>query len=80
MTKLEGIAEAVILEKIRHAKAIKGLRKSFGDQMRVQRIAKGLSIRELGRIINLSAGFLSDVELGRRSLSWKRIKEVLETI
>lgn len=40
--------------------------KTFGDRIRELRDAKDLSLREFGRLLNKSAPFLSDIELGRR--------------
>ena len=40
--------------------------KTFGDQIRELREKKDISVRELARQLNVSAAFLSDVELGRR--------------
>jgi transcriptional regulator with XRE-family HTH domain len=39
---------------------------SFGEKVRELRDAKNLSLRELAAKIDVSAGFLSDVELGKR--------------
>ena len=40
--------------------------KTLGDRIRELRQQKDLSLRELARKLELSAAFLSDVELGRR--------------
>jgi transcriptional regulator with XRE-family HTH domain len=40
--------------------------KTFGDRIREFREAKDKSLRELARELEVSAAFLSDVELGRR--------------
>ncbi|MFN2397821.1 MAG: helix-turn-helix domain-containing protein [Gemmatimonadaceae bacterium] len=40
--------------------------KTFGERLRELREGKDLSLRELARVLTVSAAFLSDVELGRR--------------
>jgi len=40
--------------------------KTLGDRIRELREALDLSLRELARMVDVSAAFLSDVELGRR--------------
>lgn len=40
--------------------------KSLGERIRELREGHDLSLREFGKKLNLSAAFLSDVELGRR--------------
>lgn len=52
----------------------------LGTYIRDLRKKKGLSLRELARQLNLSAPFVSDVELGRRrpkSDSWEKWAGVL---
>jgi transcriptional regulator with XRE-family HTH domain len=39
---------------------------SLGQKLRQMRESAGISLRELAREVNVSAPFLSDVELGRR--------------
>lgn len=41
----------------------------FGKTMRECREAKGLSLREVAKRIKVSAPYLSDVELGRRTMT-----------
>ena len=60
---------------------------SFGQKLRQLREAAGLSLRELARDVNVSAPFLSDVELGRRfpkdetlALIAKKLSVELETL
>lgn len=43
--------------------------KTLGDRLRELREAKDFSLREFARKLELSAAFLSDVELGRRNPS-----------
>ncbi len=50
--------------------------KSLGGRIRELREGRDLSLRELGKKLNLTAAFLSDIELGRRHPSDK----VLETM
>ena len=40
--------------------------KTLGERIRELREAKDLSLRELARALDVSAAFMSDVELGRR--------------
>lgn len=47
-----------------------------GATMRALREKKGISLRELARRLNLSAPFISDMELGRRNWCKSRIEEV----
>jgi len=42
------------------------MNKSFGQRIRELREAKDLSLRDLAKLLDVSAAFLSDVELGRR--------------
>ena len=56
--------------------------KTLGDRIRELREQQDLSVRELARKINVSAPFMSDVELGRRHPSedvLKKIALVLDT-
>jgi transcriptional regulator with XRE-family HTH domain len=43
--------------------------KTLGERIRELREAKDLSLRELAKKLELSAAFLSDIELGRRNPS-----------
>jgi transcriptional regulator with XRE-family HTH domain len=47
--------------------------KHLGNFIREQRKESGMSLRELARRVSISAPFLSDIELGRRSPSTKNL-------
>jgi DNA-binding transcriptional regulator YiaG len=42
--------------------------KKFGQSLRTLREDAGISLREMARLLDLSAGYLSDCELGHRHL------------
>lgn len=44
--------------------------------MRSRRLAVGVSVRELGRRLGVSAAYVSDLELGRRNWSADMIRRV----
>lgn len=48
--------------------------KTLGEYIRELREKKDISVRELSRQVNVSAAFLSDVELGRRHPSEELLK------
>ena len=48
--------------------------KNLGEKIRELREAKDVSLRELAKRLDLSAAFLSDVELGRRYPSTKVLR------
>ena len=50
--------------------------KTLGDRMRELREEQDISLRELARKLDLSAAFLSDVELGRRYPSNKVLTRI----
>ena len=50
--------------------------KSLGDHIRELREAQDLSLREFAKKLNLSAPFVSDVELGRRHPSDKFLADM----
>ena len=50
--------------------------KTLGERIREIRQGRDLSLRELATRIDVSAAFMSDVELGRRNPSDKHLKEV----
>jgi DNA-binding transcriptional regulator YiaG len=50
----------------------------IGKMARIEREKVGLSLRELARRIGVSAAFLSDFELGRRSMSKTTLTKWLE--
>lgn len=52
----------------------------IGERLRHVRECKGVSLRRLARSLKISAAFLSDLELGRRRWSPKRIKAVEEAL
>src|SRR5262249_4636740 len=55
-------------------------KKSFGQRIRELRDAKDLSLRELARRLEVSAPFLSDVELGRRHPSDLVLEEMARVL
>jgi len=50
--------------------------KTLGGRIRELREAKDISLRELARKLDLSAAFLSDIELGRRYPSAKVLSQI----
>lgn len=50
---------------------------ALGDVVRRQRKAKGLGLREVARAVRVSASFLCDLELGRRSWQGDKARAVL---
>lgn len=51
-----------------------------GKSLRSVRQAKGMTLRELARKLELSAAFVSDVELGRRYPSQKTMEKILAAL
>jgi transcriptional regulator with XRE-family HTH domain len=54
--------------------------KNLGEKIRELREAKDLSLRELAKRLELSAAFLSDVELGRRFPSKKVLRQLAHAL
>lgn len=54
--------------------------KSLGERIRELRDEKDISLRELGKRLDVSAAFLSDVELGRRHPSEKVLVELARVL
>ncbi len=54
--------------------------KTLGQRIRELRQAKDLSLRDLARELEVSAAFLSDVELDRRNLSDKHLSKLAEVL
>lgn len=54
--------------------------KTFGQKIRELREEKDLSLRELAKEIQVSAAFLSDIELGRRYPSDKILLSISEKL
>jgi len=54
--------------------------KTFGQKIRELREEKDLSLRELAKEIEVSAAFLSDIELGRRYPSDKILLSICEKL
>jgi predicted transcriptional regulator len=52
----------------------------FGEKVRGEREAAGVSLREMARRMELSAPTLSDLELGRRHWTLPRLKQFLEQL
>lgn len=50
--------------------------KSLGEKIRELREHKDISLRELAKKLEISAAFLSDVELGRRNPSKKVLRQI----
>jgi len=53
---------------------------SFGTRIRAQRKLKKMSLRTLSEKSGVSAGFLCDVELGKRSMTIERLKSVAKAL
>lgn len=51
-----------------------------GKKIRGARQAKGFTLRELARKLELSAAFVSDVELGRRYPSQKTLDKIVAAL
>ncbi len=54
--------------------------KTFGERIRELRDEKDISLRELAKRLEISAAFLSDVELGRRYPSDKVLVKIAEAL
>lgn len=54
--------------------------KTLGQRLRELRKEKDLSLRELGRKVDVSAAFLSDVELDRRNPSEKLLPKIAKAL
>jgi ribosome-binding protein aMBF1 (putative translation factor) len=78
--ELRNIGVLMAKERIRHVDTMAKLRVDFGALMRMTRTKKGLSLRELGKRLNLSAAYLGDIEYGRRSLSMSTLERLLEQL
>jgi transcriptional regulator with XRE-family HTH domain len=59
---------------------MKGTFKPLGEFIRESRKKSGVSLRELARIVNISAPFLSDIELGRRSPSNETLTRLAQAL
>lgn len=53
---------------------------SLGTRIRAQRKLKKMSLRTLSEKSGVSAGFLCDVELGKRSMTIERLKSVAKAL
>ena len=51
--------------------------RALGIRVRTERVNKGLGLREVARAVRVSASFLSDLELGRRSWEGTKARAVL---
>lgn len=51
-----------------------------GQQLRTLREKAGISLRDMAKLLDISAPFLSDLELGRRDWSEKRIDQFMEAV
>jgi len=56
------------------------LRYSFGKSIRTARKESEISLRELARRIGVSASYLSDVEVGRRTISKNNLIKISKII
>jgi transcriptional regulator with XRE-family HTH domain len=54
--------------------------KTLGERIRELRAAKDISLRELAKKIDVSAAFLSDVELGRRNPSESHLGKIAQVL
>lgn len=54
--------------------------KNLGEQIRELREKKDISLRELAKKLEISAAFLSDVELGRRYPSKKVLTQIAQEL
>jgi len=52
----------------------------LGELIRVHRKRREFSLRSLGEYVQLSAGFLCDVEAGNRSISAHNLQKVLTAL
>jgi transcriptional regulator with XRE-family HTH domain len=53
---------------------------SLGERIRELRELKDISLRELAKKIDVSAAFLSDVELGRRNFSEEKFGKIAKAL
>jgi len=53
---------------------------TLGQRVRALRVAKGMSLRELGRAMDVSLPFLSDLERDRRTPSPSRIVQLSDAL
>jgi transcriptional regulator with XRE-family HTH domain len=53
---------------------------SFGEVVRDARLAKGMTLRQLAKILGVSAAFLCDVEHDRRKPARDRLPEFAEAL
>ena len=51
-----------------------------GQQMRELRVKKGIAVREVARRMNLSAPYISDIELGRRAFNTDLIQRYKQAL
>ena len=51
-----------------------------GNRVRVIRTGKNISIRRLAHELKISAAFLCDLELGRRSWTVERFEQAIKTL
>ena len=54
--------------------------KTLGDRIRELREENDLTLRELAAKLNVSASFVSDIELGRRDPSEERIRQLAQIL
>jgi transcriptional regulator with XRE-family HTH domain len=59
-------------DEIDHAKA--------GAMLRERRLSQGISLRQLASQLDISAPFLSDLELGRRSWTAERFEKAVKIL
>lgn len=78
--ELREIGEEMAKERTRHLDSMAKLRVDFGALMRQERTKKGISLRELGKRLDLSPSYLGDIEFGRRSISVSTLERLLEQL
>lgn len=77
---LREIGERMTQERIRHVDTMAKFRVDFGTLIRQERTKKGISLRELGKRVDLSPSYLGDLEFGRRSISASTLERLLEQL
>jgi len=60
--------------------AQKTIATDFGQRLRLRRKAKGLSLRELGEKVNLTASFLAQVERGKTNPSISSLQQIAKAL
>lgn len=66
--------------KVKHREEMAGLQRRLGALLREYRKMSGMSLRFVAESVGVSAAYLSDVELGQRSISEETIDFLLSVI